>query len=39
MEVGLMPILKTMVLKTNAHELWEMKRFVETWAWNSDSTP
>jgi radical SAM protein with 4Fe4S-binding SPASM domain len=29
MEVGLPPILKTMVLKTNAHELWDLKRFVE----------
>jgi len=29
MEVGLQPILKTMVLKSNAHELWDMKRFVE----------
>jgi radical SAM protein with 4Fe4S-binding SPASM domain len=29
MEVGFPPILKTMVLKSNAHELWEMKRFVE----------
>jgi radical SAM protein with 4Fe4S-binding SPASM domain len=29
MEVGLPPIAKTMVLKSNAHELWEMKRFVE----------
>ena len=29
MEVGLPPILKTMVLKPNTHEIWEMKRFVE----------
>ena len=29
MEVGQPPILKTMVLKANAHELWDMKRFVE----------
>ena len=29
MEVGLPPILKTMVLKTNTHEIWDMKRFVE----------
>jgi radical SAM protein with 4Fe4S-binding SPASM domain len=28
-EVGLPPIMKTMVLKSNAHELWEMKRFIE----------
>ena len=29
MEVGLTPIMKTMVLKSNAHELWHMKRLVE----------
>jgi len=29
MEVGLPPILKTMVLKPNAYEIWDMKRFVE----------
>jgi len=29
MEVGLPPILKTMVLKPNAHEIWDTKRFVE----------
>ena len=29
MEVGLPPILKTMVLKPNTHEIWDMKRFVE----------
>jgi radical SAM protein with 4Fe4S-binding SPASM domain len=29
MEVGLPPIMKTMVLKFNAHELWEMKSFIE----------
>jgi radical SAM protein with 4Fe4S-binding SPASM domain len=29
MEAGLAPALKTMVLKANAHELWDMKRFVE----------
>jgi radical SAM protein with 4Fe4S-binding SPASM domain len=29
MEVGLPPILKTMVLKPNAHEIWDLKRFVE----------
>jgi radical SAM protein with 4Fe4S-binding SPASM domain len=28
-EMGLPPILKTMVLKANAHELWDMKRFVQ----------
>ena len=28
-EAGLAPALKTMVLKANAHELWDMKRFVE----------
>ena len=29
MEVGLPPILKSMVLKPNAHEIWDIKRFVE----------
>jgi radical SAM protein with 4Fe4S-binding SPASM domain len=29
MEAGLPPIVKTMVLKSNAHELWEIKRFVD----------
>jgi radical SAM protein with 4Fe4S-binding SPASM domain len=29
MEAGLPPILKTMVLKSNAHELWDLKRFAE----------
>jgi radical SAM protein with 4Fe4S-binding SPASM domain len=29
MEVGLPPILKTMVLKANSHEIWDIKRFVE----------
>jgi radical SAM protein with 4Fe4S-binding SPASM domain len=29
MEVGLPPLLKTMVLKPNANEIWDMKRFVE----------
>lgn len=29
MEVGLPPILKTMVIRPNRHELWELKRFVE----------
>jgi radical SAM protein with 4Fe4S-binding SPASM domain len=29
MEVGLLPMLKTMVLKTNSHEVWDLKRFVE----------
>ena len=29
MDVGLPPVLKTMVLKPNAHEIWDMKRFVE----------
>jgi len=29
MDGGLPPILKTMVLKPNAHEIWDMKRFVE----------
>ena len=29
MEVGLPPILKTMVLKANSHEIWDLKRFVE----------
>jgi radical SAM protein with 4Fe4S-binding SPASM domain len=29
MEVGVPPILKTMVLKPNTHEIWDMKRFVE----------
>jgi radical SAM protein with 4Fe4S-binding SPASM domain len=29
MEVGLPPVLKTMVLKSNTHEIWNMKRFVE----------
>ncbi len=29
MEVGLPPILKTMVLKPNTPEIWDMKRFVE----------
>ena len=29
MEVGLAPILKTMVLKPNTHEMWDMKHFVE----------
>jgi radical SAM protein with 4Fe4S-binding SPASM domain len=29
MEWGLPPILKTMVLKPNAHEIWDLKRFVE----------
>jgi len=29
MEVGLPPVLKTMVLKPNAHEIWDTKRFVE----------
>jgi radical SAM protein with 4Fe4S-binding SPASM domain len=29
MEVGLAPIVKTMVLKSNTHEIWDMKRYVE----------
>jgi radical SAM protein with 4Fe4S-binding SPASM domain len=29
MEVGLPPILKTMVIRPNTHEIWELKRFVE----------
>ena len=29
MEVGLPPMLKTMVLKPNAREIWDTKRFVE----------
>jgi radical SAM protein with 4Fe4S-binding SPASM domain len=29
MEVGLPPILKAMLLRTNVKEIWEMKRFVE----------
>jgi radical SAM protein with 4Fe4S-binding SPASM domain len=29
MEVGLPPIVKTMVLKSNAYELWGIKRYVE----------
>jgi radical SAM protein with 4Fe4S-binding SPASM domain len=29
MEVGLPPIMKTMVLKSNAHGIWDTKRFVE----------
>jgi radical SAM protein with 4Fe4S-binding SPASM domain len=29
MEVGLLPILKTMVLKPNVHEIWDLKRYVE----------
>jgi radical SAM protein with 4Fe4S-binding SPASM domain len=29
MEAGVPPILKTMVLQSNAHEIWDLKRFVE----------
>jgi radical SAM protein with 4Fe4S-binding SPASM domain len=29
MDVGIAPILKTMVLKPNAHEIWDLKSFVE----------
>ena len=29
MEVGLPPIMKTMVLDPNVHEIWDLKRFVE----------
>jgi radical SAM protein with 4Fe4S-binding SPASM domain len=28
-EGGLRPLMKTMVLKPNAHEIWDLKRFVE----------
>jgi len=29
MQAGLPPILKTMVLRPNTHEIWDLKRFVE----------
>jgi radical SAM protein with 4Fe4S-binding SPASM domain len=29
MEVGVPPLLKTMVLKPNTHEIWDIRRFVE----------